>query len=192
MTAATTVAGLAATEDILKYQQELMSFQRNQKEVQKETIKLLNTLNKTLSLMLDRLDEFALKTNIKLDESNNSGSNNSGMTNGSTTNNSTPETIYITTDSITNSISNICNTVNNTLSTLSSNNTNSNNSTSHLLNKNELIFINDLASTSFLDTNHPNNALFLNNNHLNINGSNLIKLNASNNTSNTNAHTNVN
>lgn len=185
----TSTVSLTTTEDIIKYQQELMNFQRNQKEVQKETIKLLGTLNKTLSLMLDRLDDFAMKTNIKLEETNQNQNQN----------NNSPDTIYITTDSITNSINNICNNVNNSLSNLN----HTNNMNNNMNNKSELIFINDLTPTNFLDmnnnnnnhnnnnTNHlQNNTLFINNNHLNtsnnsnnqnsnnnINGNHVIKLN---------------
>lgn len=58
---------MTGIEEIVKYQQELLNHQRNQKLIQKETIKLLNALNKNITFMSDRLDEFALKTNIKLD-----------------------------------------------------------------------------------------------------------------------------
>lgn len=64
---------MTGIEEIVKYQQELLNHQRNQKLIQKETIKLLNTLNKNITFMSDRLDEFALKTNIKLEM--NSGQN---------------------------------------------------------------------------------------------------------------------
>jgi len=75
---------MTSIEEIVKYQQELLNHQRNQKLLQKETIKLLNALNKNLTFMSDRLDEFALKTNIKLEENNNS---NSTTTNGQSTSN---------------------------------------------------------------------------------------------------------
>jgi len=58
---------MTSIEEIVKYQQELLNHQRNQKLIQKETIKLLNALNKNITFMSDRLDEFALKTNIKLE-----------------------------------------------------------------------------------------------------------------------------
>lgn len=63
-------------EEIVRYQQELLNHQRNQKQIQRETIQLLNALNKTLSLMSDRLDEFEMKTNIKLENNNNNYSSN--------------------------------------------------------------------------------------------------------------------
>ena len=59
--------GMTGIEEIVKYQQELLNHQRNQKQIQKETLKLLNSLNKNIMLMSDRLDEFASKTNIKLE-----------------------------------------------------------------------------------------------------------------------------
>lgn len=58
---------MTGIEEIVKYQQELLNHQRNQKLIQKETIKLLNALNKNITFMSDRLDEFALRTNIKLE-----------------------------------------------------------------------------------------------------------------------------
>jgi len=58
---------LTSIEEIVKYQQELLNHQRNQKLIQQETIKLLNSLNKNITFMSDRLDEFANKTNIKLE-----------------------------------------------------------------------------------------------------------------------------
>ena len=58
---------VTSIEEIVKYQQELLNHQRNQKHIQHETIKLLNALNKNISFMSDRLDEFANKTNIKLE-----------------------------------------------------------------------------------------------------------------------------
>jgi len=65
---------MTSIEEIVKYQQELLNHQRNQKLIQKETIKLLNALNKNITFMSDRLDEFALKTNIKLEVNNASSS----------------------------------------------------------------------------------------------------------------------
>ena len=62
---------VTSIEEIVKYQQELLNHQRNQKLIQQETIKLLNALNKNVSFMSDRLDEFAMKTNIKLEDCNN-------------------------------------------------------------------------------------------------------------------------
>lgn len=61
---------MTSIEEIVKYQQELLNFQRSQKQIQRETIKLLNSLNSSLSLMSDRLDEFAIKTNMKLEDFN--------------------------------------------------------------------------------------------------------------------------
>ena len=58
---------VTSIEEIVKFQQELLNHQRNQKQIQHETIKLLNALNKNITLMSDRLDEFANKTNIKFD-----------------------------------------------------------------------------------------------------------------------------
>lgn len=63
-------SNMTSIEEIVKYQQELLNYQRNQKQIQRETIKLLNSLNSSLSLMSDRLDEFAIKTNMKLDDFN--------------------------------------------------------------------------------------------------------------------------
>ena len=62
-----TMLNMTGIEEIVKYQQELLNHQRNQKLIQKETIKLLNALNKNITFMSDRLDEFALRTNIKLE-----------------------------------------------------------------------------------------------------------------------------
>ncbi|RNA28619.1 hypothetical protein BpHYR1_008628 [Brachionus plicatilis] len=107
-------------DEIVKYQQELLGHQRNQTLIQKETIKILNALNKSLALMSDRLDEFAVKTNVKLDD-------------GSHCINSTPpsqipsvnhcmpnDVIYLTAENLNSSINSICNNVNTTLSTLNS------------------------------------------------------------------------
>lgn len=58
---------MTGIEEIVKYQQELLNHQRSQKLIQKETLKLLSSLNKNITFMSDRLDEFALKTNIKLE-----------------------------------------------------------------------------------------------------------------------------
>lgn len=198
-------ANLATAEDIVKYQQELMNFQRNQREVQKETIKLLHTLNKTLSLMLERLDEFAIKTNIKLEESSTSTTNtttnrnqNSSTTSSAAASSSTSSdpVCSMTADSIAHSLSSLCNSVSTTLSNLSNCTnanwnggsnatvTNTTNNGSHLLNKNELIFLNDLSTSTpnsannFMDTTSNNTSqlishgqLFLNSNHLNTNTS---------------------
>lgn len=59
---------MTSIEEIVKYQQELLSDQQNQKHLQKETIKLLNEINKNLTFMSDRLDEFAFKTNVNLED----------------------------------------------------------------------------------------------------------------------------
>jgi hypothetical protein len=61
---------MTGIEEIVKYQKELLNHQRNQKLIQKETIKLLNALNKNITFMSDRLDEFAQRTNIKLEMNN--------------------------------------------------------------------------------------------------------------------------
>lgn len=61
---------VTSIEEIVKYQKELLNHQRNQKQIQQETIKLLSSLNKNITFMLDRLDDFASKTNIKLDVPN--------------------------------------------------------------------------------------------------------------------------
>jgi hypothetical protein len=58
---------ITSIEEIVKHQQELLNYQRNQKQIQTETLKLLNVLNKNIMFMSDRLDEFASKTNIKLE-----------------------------------------------------------------------------------------------------------------------------
>jgi hypothetical protein len=59
---------MTSIEEIFKYQQELLTQQEDQKTLQKETFKLLDQLNKNLTFMSDRLDEFASKLNIKLDD----------------------------------------------------------------------------------------------------------------------------
>jgi hypothetical protein len=59
---------MTSIEEIVKYQQALLSDQQNQKHLQKETIKLLNEINKNLTFMSDRLDEFAFKTNVNLED----------------------------------------------------------------------------------------------------------------------------
>ena len=64
---------MTSIEEIVKYQQELLTQQEDQKNLQKETFKLLNELNKNLTFMAERLDEFAFKINIKLDDSGTSG-----------------------------------------------------------------------------------------------------------------------
>ena len=80
---------MTSIDEIVKYQQELLSHQENQKNLQKETIKLLNELNKNLNFMSERLDEFAFKTNIKFDESlTHSQHLNSTTTNSNSNNNS--------------------------------------------------------------------------------------------------------
>jgi hypothetical protein len=56
-------------EQLVKYQQELAKDQAKQKVIQKETLKLLNALNRSIKIMSDRLDQFAMKTNIKIDNS---------------------------------------------------------------------------------------------------------------------------
>ena len=66
-----TMISMTSIEEIVKYQQELLNHQKNQKQIQKETIKLLNALNKNITFMSNRLDEFALRTNIKLEEDSN-------------------------------------------------------------------------------------------------------------------------
>lgn len=63
---------MASIEEIVKFQQELLNHQRSQKLIQKETIKLLNALNKNITFMSDRLDQFALRTNIKLNNTDQS------------------------------------------------------------------------------------------------------------------------
>ena len=67
--------GMTSVDEIVKLQQELLSHQSNQKQLQRETIKLLSALNKNLNFMSDRLDEFAIRTNIKLNDlqANNTG-----------------------------------------------------------------------------------------------------------------------
>jgi hypothetical protein len=55
-------------EEIAKYQRELHEYQLKQKAIHKETNQLLASLNKNIMVMSNRLDEFALKTNIKLDD----------------------------------------------------------------------------------------------------------------------------
>lgn len=59
---------MTTIEEIVKYQQELLNHQRNQKQHQRETIQLLNSLNKSITFMLDRLDEFAKRTHTKLED----------------------------------------------------------------------------------------------------------------------------
>lgn len=170
-----TTTNVASIEEIVKYQQELLNHQRNQKLIQKETIKLLNALNKSLSLMSDRLDEFANKTNIKLDD----GTQNNAqtiLTNNpqsitlalpATSTNLSNDVIFLTAEHLNNSINSICNTVNTTLTTLNTkntftNNTNSSNTftpaglaTNHTNQSTndikELFILNDF-STSLLDT----------------------------------------
>ena len=58
---------MTTIDDIVKHQQELLDHQRAQKEIQKETIKLLNELNKNLTFMTTRLDDFSTRTNIQFD-----------------------------------------------------------------------------------------------------------------------------
>jgi len=60
---------MTGIEEIVKYQQELLNHQRNQKLIQKETIKLLNALNKNITFMSNRLDDFAQRANIKIETS---------------------------------------------------------------------------------------------------------------------------
>lgn len=115
---------MTSIEEIVKYQQELLNYQRNQKQIQRETIKLLNSLNSSLSLMSDRLDEFAIKTNMKLDDFNLTPTNsntvliNNGLGGGGMINN-VATAVPITT----------------------SNNNNGNNN-----NKNDVLILNDLNS----------------------------------------------
>lgn len=59
---------MTTIDDIVKHQQELLDHQRAQKEIQKETIKLLNELNKNLTFMTTRLDDFSTRTNIQFDD----------------------------------------------------------------------------------------------------------------------------
>jgi hypothetical protein len=59
---------MTTIEEIVKFQQELLNHQRNQKQHQRETIQLLSSLNKSITFMLDRLDEFAKRTNTKLED----------------------------------------------------------------------------------------------------------------------------
>ena len=117
------MSSMTSIEEIVKYQQELLNHQRNQKLLQKETIKLLNALNKNLTFMSDRLDEFALKTNIKLDEV--SSVNSSPTTLNNTTNlfNKLNNDLFLTANNINSTNSN--DTINLTLV----NNTNPNTTT---------------------------------------------------------------
>lgn len=111
---------VTSLDEIVKYQQELLSHQRNQTLIQKETIKILNALNKSLALMSDRLDEFAVKTNVKLDDG--SQCINSAIPSQivSSHHSMSNDVIYLTAENLNNSINSICNNVNTTLSTLNS------------------------------------------------------------------------
>lgn len=117
---------MTSIEEIVKYQQELLNYQRNQKQIQRETIKLLNSLNSSLSLMSDRLDEFAIKTNMKLDDFNLTPTNsNTVLINNSIGGGGM--------------INNVATAVPITTTTTSSNNNNGNN-------KNDVLILNDLNS----------------------------------------------
>ncbi|CAF1091672.1 unnamed protein product, partial [Brachionus calyciflorus] len=120
-------SSVTSLDEIVKYQQELLNHQRNQKIIQKETIKILNALNKSLALMSDRLDEFAVKTNVKLDD----GTQCLNQTLTPQIINSNQQTlpndiIYLTAEHLNNSINTICSNVNTTLSTLNSTQINNN------------------------------------------------------------------
>jgi hypothetical protein len=119
------MSSMTSIEEIVKYQQELLNHQRNQKLLQKETIKLLNALNKNLTFMSDRLDEFALKTNIKLDEVSSANSSPTNLNNTTNLFNKLNNDLFLTTNnSNTTNINDSINLalVNNTSSTINNSN----------------------------------------------------------------------
>ena len=97
---------MASIEEIVKFQQELLNHQRSQKLIQKETIKLLNALNKNITFMSDRLDQFALRTNIKLNNTDQSQHKQQQQQQQSSSSKAKSSSSY---DDVFNSVINTCN-----------------------------------------------------------------------------------
>lgn len=197
-------SNMTSIEEIVKYQQELLNYQRNQKQIQKETIKLLNSLNNSLTLMSDRLDEFALKTNIKLEDFTSPNSNailinnnghmaklNTNMNNNNANNNSittlNPNSLIHSTNQNNSSNNKINYLLNNEIIYLTGDiltgASNSSSSTNLInkggANKNDLFILNDLNTNLInldqLSSSGQANKIFLINNNNIINNNDLIR-----------------
>jgi hypothetical protein len=197
-------SNMTSIEEIVKYQQELLNYQRNQKQIQKETIKLLNSLNNSLTLMSDRLDEFALKTNVKLDDFTSPNSNailinnnghvaklNTNMNNNNANNNSittlNPNSLIHSTNQSNSSNNKINYLLNNEIIYLTGDiltgASNSSSSTNLInkggANKNDLFILNDLNTNLInldqLSSSGQANKIFLINNNNIINNNDLIR-----------------
>jgi len=121
-------SNMTSIEEIVKYQQELLNYQRNQKQIQKETIKLLNSLNNSLTLMSDRLDEFAIKTNMKLDDFNSTPTNSNAI-------------LINNASSSASGMLNSNKSVNNNNQMINASGGNNTNKINYLLNNNEIIYL---------------------------------------------------
>lgn len=138
-------SNMTSIEEIVKYQQELLNYQRNQKQIQKETIKLLNSLNNSLTLMSDRLDEFAIKTNMKLDDFNSTPTNSNAI-------------LINNASSSASGMLNSNKSVNNNNQMINASGGNNTNKINYLLNNNEIIYLTGdvLTTTSNSGTNLMN------------------------------------
>ena len=138
-------SNMTSIEEIVKYQQELLNYQRNQKQIQKETIKLLNSLNNSLTLMSDRLDEFAIKTNMKLDDFNSTPTNSNAI-------------LINNASSSASGMLNSNKSINNNNQMINASGGNNTNKINYLLNNNEIIYLTGdvLTTTSNSGTNLMN------------------------------------